>query len=102
METFSALLALWAGNSPVPGEFPVQRPVARSFDVFLDLPLNKRLRLVIWDAILPIIGHCNINGNVLQDLDSDYDIAMNSLGTVYIRWQAGGFVCIIWILNWSW
>ena len=33
METFSALLALCAGNSPVPGEFPTQRPVTRSFDV---------------------------------------------------------------------
>ena len=34
METFSALLAICAGNSPVPGEFPAQRPVTRSFDVF--------------------------------------------------------------------
>ena len=32
------------GNSPVPGEFPAQRPVTRSFDVFFDLRLNKRLR----------------------------------------------------------
>ena len=32
-----------AGNSPVPGEFPRQRPVTRSFDVFFDLRLNKRL-----------------------------------------------------------
>ena len=39
METFSALLAFCAGNSPVPGE----RPVRRSFDVFFDLRLNKRL-----------------------------------------------------------
>ena len=31
METFSALLALCAGNSPVTGEFPSQRPVTRSF-----------------------------------------------------------------------
>ena len=43
METFSALLALCEGNSPVIGEFPSQRPGARSFDVFLDLRLNKRL-----------------------------------------------------------
>ena len=41
METFSALLAICAGNSPVPGEFPTQRPVTRSFDVFFDLCLNK-------------------------------------------------------------
>ena len=43
METFSALLAICAGNSPVPGDFPAQRPVTRSFDVFFDLRLNKRL-----------------------------------------------------------
>ena len=43
METFSALLAICAGNSPVPGEFPAQRPVTQSFDVFFDLRLNKRL-----------------------------------------------------------
>ena len=34
METFSALLAICAVNSPVPGDFPAQRPVTRSFDVF--------------------------------------------------------------------
>ena len=34
---------LCAGNSPFPGEFPAQRPVTQSFDVFLDLRLNKRL-----------------------------------------------------------
>ena len=42
METFSALLAICAGNSPVPGEFPAQRPVTRNFDGFFDLRLNKR------------------------------------------------------------
>ena len=31
----SALLAICAGNSPVTGEFPPQRPVTRSFDVSL-------------------------------------------------------------------
>ena len=43
METFYALLAICGGNSPVPGEFPAQRPVTRSFDVFFDLRLNKWL-----------------------------------------------------------
>ena len=42
-ETFSALLALGARNSPVIGEFSPQRPVTRSFGVFFDLRLNKRL-----------------------------------------------------------
>ena len=32
-----------AGNSPVTGEFPSHRPVARGFDVFVALCLNKRL-----------------------------------------------------------
>ena len=48
METFSALLAICAGNSPVPGEFHAQRPVTRSFDVFFDLRLNKRLNKQSW------------------------------------------------------
>ena len=43
METFAALLAICAGNSPVAGEFPAQRPVTRSFGFFFDLRLNKRL-----------------------------------------------------------
>ena len=48
METFSALLAICAGNSPVPGEFPAQRPVTWSFDVFFDLHPNKRLSKQWW------------------------------------------------------
>ena len=48
METFSALLAICAGNSPVPGEFPAKRPVTRSFDVFFDLHPNKRLSKQSW------------------------------------------------------
>ena len=43
METVSTLMAICAGNSPVAGEFPIQRPVTRSFDVFFHLCLNKRL-----------------------------------------------------------
>ena len=41
METFSALLAICVGNSQVTGEFPTQRPVRRSFDVYFDLHPNK-------------------------------------------------------------
>ena len=36
METFSVLLPICEGNSPVCGEFPAQRPATRSFDVFCD------------------------------------------------------------------
>ena len=64
METFSALLVICAGNSPVPGEFPAQRPVARRFGVFFDLRLNKRLSKQSWGwrfEILsrPLWRHCN-------------------------------------------
>ena len=31
------------GNSPLPGEYPAQRPVTQSYDVFFDLRPNKRL-----------------------------------------------------------
>ena len=64
METFSALLAICAGNSPVPGEFHAQRPVTRSFDVFFDLPPNKRLSKQWWGwwfetSSSPLWRHCN-------------------------------------------
>ena len=66
METFSALLALRAGNSPVPGEFPAQRPGTRSFDVFFDLRPNKRLSKQSWgnnfnDNFLKVSDHDRIN-----------------------------------------
>ena len=48
IKTFSALLAICAGYLPVTGEFPAQRPVMRSFDVFFDRRLNKRLSKQWW------------------------------------------------------
>ena len=50
METFSALLAIYAGNSPVIGELPAQRPVTRScfFLCFFGLGLNERLSKQSW------------------------------------------------------
>ena len=64
METFSALLDLCAGNSPVTGEFPTQMPLTRSFDVFSDLHLNKRLSKHSWGwwfetPSRPLWHHCN-------------------------------------------
>ena len=35
MDTFSVLLAICAGNSPVTSVFPTPKPVTRSFDVFI-------------------------------------------------------------------
>ena len=60
MKTFSALLAICVGNSPVPvnSRHKGQWRVALMFP--FDLRLNKRwskhmVRLVIWDAIAPIM-----------------------------------------------
>ena len=57
METFSALLAICAGNSSAPGEFSAQRPVTQSFDVFFDLCLNKRLRKQSWGWWFETLSH---------------------------------------------
>ena len=64
METFSALLVLCAGNSPVTGEFPAQRAVTRSVCVFIDQRLNKRLSIPLWGWWIekpsrPLWCHCN-------------------------------------------
>ena len=65
IETFSALQAICVGNSLVSGEFPAQRPVTWSFDVFFDLYLNKRLSKQSWvwwfEALsLPLWRHRNV------------------------------------------
>ena len=66
METFSALLPISAGNSPVPGEFPAQRTVTRSFDFFFDQRPNKRLSKQSWGwwfetLSRPLWRQCNGN-----------------------------------------
>ena len=78
METFSALLAICAENSPVPGEFPAQRPVTRSFDVFFDLRLNKRLSKQSrgwWFETLshPSWRHCNVEHEYCAGWNSKRD-----------------------------
>ena len=64
METFAALLAIHAGNSPVIGEFPAQRPVTWSFDVFFNLHQNERLSKQSWGWWIempwrPLLRHSN-------------------------------------------
>ena len=70
METFSALLAICAGNSSIPGEFPTQRPMTRICDVFFDLRLNKRLNKQSWDWWFERLSHplwrqCNVKLGIL-------------------------------------
>ena len=53
-------------DSPVTGEFPTQRPVTQSFDVFFDLRMNNRLSKQSWgwwfDTLSrPLWRHCNVH-----------------------------------------
>ena len=82
-ETFSVLLALCAGNSLVTSEFPSQRQVAWSFDVFLDLHLNKRLSKQLWGwwfetSLQSLWHHCyDSHGSILQTITAlkwKYDV----------------------------
>ena len=90
MKTFSALLALCAGNSLFTGEFPSQRPVTRSFD----LRLNKRLSTQSWGwwfetPSCPSWRHCNafrspddaINWNGQRDLEK-----FRGTSNITIKW----------------
>ena len=71
--TFSTLLAICKGNSPVTGEFPTQRPVTCSFDVFFDLRLDKQLNKQWWGWWLeipscPLWCHYNAKRQILQQM----------------------------------
>ena len=60
------------GEFTGPGEFPTQRPVTRSFDVYFDLRLNKRLCKQSWGwwfetLLCPLWRHSNVKcvGNLI-------------------------------------
>ena len=68
------------GKSTGPGDFPTQRPVTRSFDVFFDLHLNKRLSKQPWGwwfepPSWSLWRQCNDTDNnpVLSDLSTNVD-----------------------------
>ena len=101
METFSALLAICAGNSPVPGEFPTQRPVTQSFDVFFDLRLNKRLSKQSWGWWFempshPLWRHHKVLHTIHHRLEQNSNQRLNSYKTTQTsphRWAMG---CLLW------
>ena len=87
METFSALLAICAGNSPVPVEFPAQRPVTRSFYVFFDLSLNKRLSKRSWGWWFetptgPLWRHYNVSPYGVTRLHELTETDIQNLATI--------------------
>ena len=119
MKTCSALLALCAGYSPASGEFPTQRPVTQSFDVFFDLCLNKRLNKQSWgwwfetpsrplsrhgNAIVAKLIHVNKRGARWLRVDfcfnmSQYNYICCHLGLVF-PWLHCGFEIICVLILW--
>ena len=82
---------LCAGNSPVPGEFPAQRPVTRSLDIFFDLRLNKQVSKQSWGwwfemLSCPIWRHCN--ADLWRDVNPNYDIRNISEPQHYTMWYS--------------
>ena len=66
---FTALLDICAGNSPVPGDFPAQRPMTRNFGCFFDLRPNKLFSKQSWGWWFetpwrPLSGHRNVRANI--------------------------------------
>ena len=99
METFSVLLALCVGNSPVTGEFPSQRPVTRSFGVFVDLHLNKGLSKQSsgWWFEMPLCSlwhHCS-------DLPISNSCAVYLLEYVHVCCGFFRGVCISWAVDYT-
>ena len=99
METFSALLAICAGNSPATGEFPAQWPVTRRFDVVFGLRLNKRLSKQSWSRWFetlssPLWSHCNgwarfhdvmTSGSTIHRSDSAILLYPHTIKTVFLN-----------------
>ena len=114
METFSALLAICAGNSQVPGEFPTQRPVTRSFDVYFDLRPNKRFSKQSWGWWLETLScllwrQSNELGQVIawrRQATSNYlsQYRHSSMSLCHNKFDDHNYICLssdpnIWILE---
>ena len=112
METFSALLAFCMGNSPVTGEFPAQRPVTRSFDVFFNPRFNKRLRKQWWGwwfftPLRPLLRHSNEHDLISHHLTPLFflqftcSIPNTLICSFYERWlrPADNILCICTNIN---
>ena len=104
METFSALLAFCAGNSPVTGEFPSQRPVTRIFDVFFHLCLNKRLnkQSQSWwfeTPWRPSWCHCNAHAHIQIQVaameSSRIRYHFHQIKPCELQWAIIGPLCVV-------
>ena len=96
------------GEFTGPGEFPTQRPVTRSFDVFFDLRLNKRLSKQPWGWWFETLSsslwrHCNVQRGysvVSQNISCNagqYHGCWCSSSLCYKVIISHGFDCVTWV-----
>ena len=89
------------GEFTGPGEFPAQRPVTRSFDVFFDLRPNERLSKQPREAgdLRRHRGHYGVSVMLFKQL--------SQLGIFRVRWdidlrQFVSNLILIYIVKWKW
>ena len=107
MEIFSALLAMCAGNPH--GEFPTQRPVTRSFDVFFDLRRSKWLSKQSWgggqrvEAQVLINMVTSSNGNIFRVTGHVGNELKHKCSLTWWRHQMEIFSALLamWATSWS-
>ena len=97
METFSALLAICVGNSPVTGEFPAHRPVALMFSliyIWINVRANNgeagdlRRHRAHYDVIVMIMHNASIRHVRIMNLTQCWQ---NKKGTL-INGKTLGFI----------
>ena len=81
---------LLCGEFTGPGEFPTQRPVTRSFGVFFDLPLNKRLSKQPWGWWFETPSwsswrQCNVNLSTQKSMSSTHWAPLTSAPVIVRR-----------------
>ena len=83
------------GEYTGPGEFPTQRPVTRSFDVFFDLRLNKGLSKQSWGWWFetpsgPLWRQCNVISLLVPDAKPCIYMlsrgALHRVSQLFIHW----------------
>ena len=103
----------FVGNSPVTGEFPWQRPVTRSFDVFFDLRLNKRLSKQSWvwwfespsRSLYDVIVMCKW-AELFQWRNQDFRVHRDNIfknhwayGSAHAGRRDRGLKCVMWLIR---
>ena len=93
------------GEFTGPGYFPTQRPVTRSFDVFFNLRLNKRLSKQWWGwwfetLSRPLWRHRNEFGQYSKSSDTNFSSNLISEQIIVNKMGLGVSWCLMMISSW--